>query len=156
MHGRKPITPAGAGDYSPALVPYPFAIFAAALLTDLVYCLTADPLWSTMSSWLLLIGLATASAAVAAEFVRLLRNRRLRRARLAWLHLAVVSVAVPLAALDFVFHVRDGYSAVVPAGPVLSAIVVVLLLSTIWMRRALVQRQPVATAETGATVFEDS
>src|SRR5258706_16331515 len=101
MHGRKPITLAGAGDYSPALVPYPFALFAAALLTDLVYWLTADPLWSTMSSWLLLIGLVTASAAVAPEFVRLLRNRQRRRLRQAWLHLAGVRAATPPAAPAF-------------------------------------------------------
>ncbi len=104
----------------PLLVPFPTAMFVGALVTDLAYWRTADPLWSTMSSWLLLAGLVIACAAVATGFVRCRLGP----------HPVGDGAAIVLSIVNFIFHVRDGYSAVVPAGPLLSAAAVLVLLST--------------------------
>ncbi len=111
-----------------ALAPFPIAFFGAALCTDAVYWRTADPQWSTMSSWLLLIGLVVAGVAILPGLFDFIRDRSVRRTRPAWGHTLAGGLGFALAALNFVFHVRDGYSAVVPAGPFLSAVVVLILL----------------------------
>jgi uncharacterized membrane protein len=49
--------------------------------------------------------------------------------------------AVLLSVVNFVFHVRDGYSSVVPVGPLLSAAVVIVLLLTGWTGLRLVYRR---------------
>jgi uncharacterized membrane protein len=137
-------------------IPFPATLFVAALLTDLAYWRTADPLWSTMSSWLLLAGLVVATAAVLAEMVRVLRGSEVRRVRPAWTHLLGNGAAVLLSVMNFVFHVRDGYSAVVPAGPLLSAAVVLVLLLSAWMVRGLRDHHPIAIAEGGAARRKES
>jgi uncharacterized membrane protein len=132
------------------MVPYPIAFFVAALFTDLTYWRTADPLWTTMSSWLLLGGLVMAGLAVLAGLIDFLRDRGLRRLRLAWMHLLGNGLAFLLSVLNFIFHVRDGYSAVVPAGPLLSAVVVLILLFTGWLGWDLVYRHGVGVVDVDA------
>ncbi|MDB5430019.1 MAG: hypothetical protein JWP35_1135 [Caulobacter sp.] len=123
---------------------FPAPLFVAVLLTDLTYWRTADPLWSTMSSWLLLGGLAWAVIAVLVELVRLLAGARPRRLNPAWGHMLGDGLAVLLSMANFIFHVRDGYSALVPAGPLLSAAVVIILLLTSRTGLALVPRHHTA------------
>ena len=129
---------------------FPAALFVAALLTDLAYWRTADPQWSTMSSWLLLAGLVVGGIVVLVQLIRVLASPALRRLRPAWIYLVGDGLAVLLSILNFIFHVRDGYSAVVPAGPVLSAAVVLVLLFTGWIGRGLVRPQRVQAADIGA------
>jgi uncharacterized membrane protein len=112
-------------------IPYPAAVFVAALLTDIEYARTADAMWTTMSSWLLLVGLVMATVAVLVELVRVFRDGS-RSPRAALVHVLGNGLAVVLSVTNFVFHVRDGYSSVVPVGPVLSAVVVGILLLTGW------------------------
>jgi uncharacterized membrane protein len=123
-------------------IPFPAVLFATALFTDVAYWLTADPLWSTMSSWLLLAGLVIATLAFIAEVLRLPGGLRRRSARI---HLLGDGLAILLSILNFIFHVRDGYSAVVPAGPLLSAPVVLTLLFTRWTGSNPVRRHRVAS-----------
>jgi uncharacterized membrane protein len=134
-------------------IPFPAALFFAALLTDVAYWRTADAQWTTMSSWLLLGGLVMASIALLAELIRVLGERDARRLRVAWIHLLGDGLAVLLSVVNFVFHVRDGYSAVVPAGPLLSAAVVLILLFTWWIGLALVRRR---RAEVGAAARKEA
>ncbi|HTI67193.1 MAG TPA: DUF2231 domain-containing protein [Caulobacteraceae bacterium] len=127
------------------LIPFPAELFAAALLTDIFYWRSADPLWTTMSSWLLLAGLVVGAVAVLAELIGLRGDRRP-----AWIAVGGRWLAFLLSVANFVFHVRDGYSAVVPAGPLLSAAVVLILLSTGWVGRRPA-RSPLAAAQGAAT-----
>ena len=122
----------------------PIAFFTAAMVTDVTYWRSADPLWSTMSSWLLLAGLVMAYAAVWAGLIDVLGDQKLRARGFARTHSLGGGLAVLLATLNFVFHVRDGYSAVVPAGPLLSAAVVLVMLPVGWMGRDLLARRQVA------------
>jgi uncharacterized membrane protein len=137
MQTRNPSRDVGIADQPihPMLASSPLALFVAALFTDVTYWKTADPLWSTMSSWLLLAGLVMATVVILAVVIDVLSDLNLRPA---WAPMLGNGLAVLLSVLNYVFHVRDGYSTVVPAGPLLAAAVVVILLLTSLLGRGLV------------------
>ena len=109
------------------LVPFSVAYFIAALVTDLAYWRSALVMWERFSVWLIAAGLVIAGLAILTALVDLLRGRQ----RPAW-GLALTYVAAVVLSLFNVFiHSRDGYTAVVPAGLTLSAIVTILLLSVV-------------------------
>jgi uncharacterized membrane protein len=132
---------------------WPVAFFVAALLTDAAYWRTADPLWTTISGCLLLVGLVMATTSVLAELLRVLsrRGRRgRRRLRPASIHMLGNGLAVLLSVVNFEVHVHDGYSAVVPAGPLLSAAAVLLLLCTDCGRRGFTRHRRIEPVKAGA------
>jgi uncharacterized membrane protein len=103
-------------------------LFIAALVTDILYSRTALTQWENFSIWLITGGLLLAVAGLA-----LLLDLALRRAgRMHWLDFALLTVAALLSVLNAFIHSRDGYTAVVPQGLALSAIVAVLLLAAGW------------------------
>src|SRR5882757_6215926 len=113
------------------LVSFSAAYFAGALVTDLVYWQMPDVMWERFSIWLIMAGLVTAGLAVFAYVVNTLAGRR-RRDGPAWPRLVGYAVAVCLALINAFVHSRDGYTAVVPSGLMLSAgVVAVLLLAEI-------------------------
>jgi uncharacterized membrane protein len=133
-------SPASAVMIAALPIPFPAALFIAALVTDVAYWRTADPLWTTMSSWLLLAGLIMGGGAAFVELGRMLGDPGVRRVGLAWVHMLGIGLAVLLSILNFVFHVRDDYSAVAPVGPLLSGVVVAILLLSGWVEWGLVRR----------------
>lgn len=130
----------------PMLVPFPIAFFFGALLTDIAYWRTADTMWSDFSIWLLTAGLVMGGAAAVSGLIDFVGSARVRKLRLARLHASGNALALVLALLNAFVHSRDGYTAVVPAGLVLSGVVVLLLLVTGWMGGALVYRHRVGVA----------
>jgi uncharacterized membrane protein len=122
----------------PALVPFPIACFAGALVTDLMYWRTADVMWERFSIWLITIGLILAGVAVIAGLVDVALGKRFRR--LGWPHAVGYALALALSLVNAFVHSRDAYTAVVPTGLELSALVVVVLLFTGWVGSALVHR----------------
>jgi uncharacterized membrane protein len=131
----------------PMLVPFPIACFVGTLVTDIVYAKTFDPMWSNFSSWLLAAGLVMAALAAIAGLIDFLGSARIRALRPAWIHLIGNVVAVLLSFVNALVHSRDGYSAVVPTGLTLSAIVVAILLVTGWMGWEMVYRGRVGVAD---------
>jgi uncharacterized membrane protein len=123
----------------PILVSFPVAYFTAAFVTDLAYWQTADVLWETFSDWLITAGLITAGFAAIVFVIDLVRDKRSRT--LAWPHAVGYVLAVLLSLLNAFVHSRDGYTAVVPTGLTLSALVVAILLITGWAGRALIARR---------------
>src|SRR4030081_1778579 len=121
------------------LVPFPIAYFTAAFVTDLAYWQTAAVLWETFSDWLITAGLITAGFAVIVFVIDVVRGKRSRT--LAWPHAVGYVLAVLLSLLNAFVHSRDGYTAVVPTGLTLSALVVVILLIAGWAGRALIARR---------------
>jgi uncharacterized membrane protein len=109
------------------LASFSAAYFAGALVTDLVYWQMPDVMWERFSIWLLMAGLVMAGFAVFAYAVNSLAGRG-RRRRAAWPRLPGYAVAVCLAVINAFVHSRDGYTAVVPTGLMLSASVVAVLL----------------------------
>jgi uncharacterized membrane protein len=128
----------------PTLVSFAIAYFTAALVTDLAYWQTAAVLWETFSDWLITAGLVTTGLAVVAFVIDLVLGKRSRA--LAWPHAVGYVLAVLLSLINAFVHSRDGYTAVVPTGLTLSALVVVILLFTGWVGWALTSRRRVGAS----------
>jgi uncharacterized membrane protein len=109
------------------LASFSAAYFAGALVTDLAYWQMPDVMWERFSIWLIMAGLVMAGLAVFAYVISSLAGRR-RRSKSAWPRLVGFALAVCLAVISAFVHSRDGYTAVVPSGLMLSASVVIVLL----------------------------
>jgi uncharacterized membrane protein len=129
--------------YYTALVQFPVVCFFGTLITDLAYWKTAEFLWVTFSVWLLAFGLVMAGFAVLAGLVDLVRRRRVRFVGLSWLQILGQLAAALLSLLNVFVHSRDGYTAVVPEGLLLSALVVLILLITGFVGTSMVYRNRV-------------
>jgi uncharacterized membrane protein len=123
------------------LVSFSAAYFAGALITDLVYWQMPDVLWERFSVWLIAAGLIMAGLAVVAYLIDLAVGSRIDRP--AWPRVVGYAVAVSLSVINAFVHSRDGYTAVVPTGLMLSGLVIVVLLLTAWVGMALTNRQRV-------------
>jgi uncharacterized membrane protein len=127
----------------PMLVPFPIACFFGAFVTDLVYWWTDNTQWETFSVWLLSAGMVMAGFAVIAGLIDFIGNRHIRALRPAWFHVLGNVVALVLALINAFVHSRDGYTAVIPTGLILSTLVVLILMFTGWMGWSMVYRHGV-------------
>ena len=105
-------------------MPVAVAPFAGAAASDFAYRASANLLWLNFSSWLLLAGLAAGAAALAA---RLVAGGRLPAILLA--------AALAVGTVNFLFHLRDGWTAVVPEGLILSIAGALLMIAAAWAGR---------------------
>src|SRR3954452_21825039 len=120
------------------LVSFSVAYFTGALATDLTYWQMPDVMWERFSIWLITAGLIMAGLAIVAYVIDLASRRRIDRP--AWPRAIGYAIAVLLALTNAFVHSRDGYTAVIPAGLTLSALVVVVLVLTALVARALTNR----------------
>jgi uncharacterized membrane protein len=123
------------------LVSFSAAYFAGALVTDLVYWQMPDVLWERFSIWLIAAGLVMAALAAIAYVIDLAGGRQIDRP--AWPRVAGYALAVVLSVINAFVHSRDGYTAVVPTGLMLSGLVVVVLSLTAWIGMSLANRHRV-------------
>jgi uncharacterized membrane protein len=131
----------------PMLVPFPIVCFVGAFATDLVYWRSMSFIWATFSVWLLTAGLIMAAFAAIVGLVDFAANRRIREFRPAWYHLLGNALVIVLSVINVFVHSRDGYTAVVPTGLILSGLVVLILMATAWMGREMVYRGRVGVAD---------
>ena len=115
------------------------AYFVGALVTDLVYWRMPDVMWERFSIWLITVGLIMAGLAAIAYTIDLLGGRQIDRP--AWPRAVGYGLAVLLSLLNAFVHSRDGYTAVVPTGLVLSGLVVAVLILTAGVASALANRR---------------
>jgi uncharacterized membrane protein len=87
-----------------------------------------DVMWERFSIWLIMAGLVAAGLAVVAYVADLAGGRRIDRPL--WPRAVGYALAVLLALINAFVHSRDGYTAVVPTGLMLSGLVVAVLLLT--------------------------
>ncbi len=125
------------------LVQFPIVCFIGTLITDIAYWQTYEVTWERFSLWLLTIGLIMAGFAIIAGLIDFLFSRRIRSTRPAWYHVVGGLLVIGLSVLNVLVHSRDAYTAVVPQGLILSALVVLIMLFTNWMGRDIVYRQRV-------------
>jgi len=118
------------------LVSFSAAYFTGAFVTDLVYWQMPDVMWERFSIWLIAVGLIMAGLAVIAYVIDLLSRRQMP----AWPGVVGYAVATLLSLFNAFVHSRDGYTAVVPAGLMLSGIVVAVLIVTARVASALANR----------------
>jgi uncharacterized membrane protein len=120
------------------LVSFSAAYFTGALVTDLVYWQMPDVVWERFSIWLITAGLIMAGLAVIAYLIDLLSGRQIDRPALP--RAVGYLLAVLIALFNAFVHSRDGYTAVVPTGLMLSALVVAVLILTAGVASALANR----------------
>jgi uncharacterized membrane protein len=120
------------------LASFSAAYFAGALITDLVYWQIPDVLWERFSIWLIAAGLIMAGLATIAYAIDLAGGRQIDRP--VWPRVIGYALAVLLSLMNAFIHSRDGYTAVVPTGLMLSGLVIVVLLLTSWAGAALANR----------------
>lgn len=116
----------------PALLPVPVVCFVGALLSDLAYVASPQMMWIDFASWLLLAGLIVGGVAGIALIVELVRSGHERRRALTS-HFVLVLSAWIVEVFNSFIHARDGWTAVVPGGLVLSIVAVVLALLAGWL-----------------------
>jgi len=131
----------------PMLVAFPIVCFVGVFITDLIYWRTAAGLWETCSIWLLTGGLVMTGLAVLAGLIDFAGSARIRSLAPAWPHLIGNALVVLLSIINAFVHSRDGYTAVVPTGLFLSALVVVIMAFTSWMGREMVFRYHVGVTK---------
>jgi uncharacterized membrane protein len=115
-----------------------------AFVTDLVYWQTVAVVWETFSVWLITVGLILTGLAIIAFVIDFVGGRQ--RRTLPWPHAVGYVLAVLLSVINAFIHSRDGYTAVVPTGLALSALIVVILLFSAWMGSALAYRHRVGAS----------
>ncbi len=129
------------------VVPFPIACFVGTLVTDIVYWRTADMMWETFSVWLLTIGLVISFFAVVFGLIDFFGSRNIRSLPGAWLHGLGNGVALVLAIINAFVHSRDGWTAVVPQGLILSALTVIILAFTGWLGWGMIHRNRVGVED---------
>lgn len=131
----------------PMLVPFPITCFIGALVTDIVFASTANLTWQYFSIWLITAGLVMGALAAVAGLIDYFGDRRIRAKRPATWHMLLNILAMILSLLNAFVHSRDGWTAVVPEGLILSAVVVAILGVSGWLGGSLVYRHRVGVAE---------
>jgi uncharacterized membrane protein len=121
---------------------FPLAYFVLAFLTDIAYSRSYNLQWQYFSIWLIVAGLIMGGFAILFGAIDWLvgRRRTAERPRGSGWHILLPIIAWLLALLNAFVHSRDGWTAVVPEGLILSGIVALLMiagaaLSTISWRR---------------------
>ncbi|WP_454629782.1 DUF2231 domain-containing protein [Bradyrhizobium cenepequi] len=125
------------------LVPFSVAYLIGAFVTDLAYWRTALVMWERFSVWLIAAGLVIAGLAVIAAVIDLLSGRQ----RPAWFRALTYAVAIVLSLVNVLVHSRDGYTAVVPTGLLLSGLVTILLLAMLVGGWSLTYSDPLGAAQ---------
>ena len=94
--------------------------------------------WANFSAWLITVGVLVGWLAAIAGLIDFRGNRFIRAQPPAWPHFIGNAIALTIATVNMLVHSRDAWTSVVPAGLILSAVTVVLLLFTGWMGWSLV------------------
>jgi uncharacterized membrane protein len=129
------------------LVQFPIVCFVGAFITDIVYRRSMSFIWETFSVWLLTAGLVGAGLAVVAGLIDFVADHRIRQLRSGWIHALGNGLVIALSVINVLVHSRDGYTAVVPTGIILSGVVVLIMMITGWMGGELVYRRPVGVTD---------
>lgn len=106
---------------------FPVAYFSLAFITDIAYSRSTNLQWQYFSIWLIVAGLVMGGFAILFGGVEWLIRRRRSAHGYGW-HILLTIVAWLLALLNAFVHSRDGWTAVVPQGLILSGIVALLML----------------------------
>lgn len=105
-------------------------LFLGGLLSDLRYAASPEPQWNNFAAWLIAAGMVFAGFTLLWSLIALVRGPQ----RPTWLLVSflVLGVGFVLGLVDSLVHARDAWG-VMPAGPILSAIVAVLAIIATWI-----------------------
>lgn len=102
-------------------------LFLGALLSDWAYSSSQQVQWVNFAAWLIAAGLVVAGLALLWAAVDVLRSSANRHRR-AWVYLGLLLATVVAGIINALVHGKDGWAAM-PAGLVLSALVLLLAMS---------------------------
>ncbi|MHC2529899.1 DUF2231 domain-containing protein [Rhizobium leguminosarum] len=108
-------------------VPFPFVCFTLALATDIAFWQSGNVMWQNFSAWLLFAGLMMGLLGIIAGLMDLMRPRT-RPLRPPFLSSLLYLIILALALANSLVHAGDGWTAVVPYGLALSAVIFLLCL----------------------------
>jgi uncharacterized membrane protein len=128
----------------PMLVTLPIGLWVATFLADLAFWWTRSDAWATAAMWFLGAAIVAAAAAATTGFVDFMGDARIRALGQAWLHAIGNMIAVLVSAFNFYWRYRYGIAAVLPAGLLLSLVVMGIIFFTGWLGGELVYRHRVA------------
>ena len=115
------------------LLPVPIVCFIGALITDIAYDRSGGNLiWLNFSSWLLAAGLLFGGIVAILMLIDMFRLPQLRSSE-GWAAFALLIAAWVVELINSFIHARDGWTAVVPAGLILSAIGAIQMLVYGWL-----------------------
>ena len=103
--------------------------FLGALLSDIAYANTYDIQWQNFSSWLIVGGMVFCGITLVLAIVGLFRGWRDGRGVL---YVLAVAATFVLGFINALVHAKDAW-AMMPEGPILSAIVLLLALLATWL-----------------------
>lgn len=105
-------------------------LFLGAFLADWAYSSTYEVQWTNFAAWLIAGGLVFVGAALVWAIIDALRGSPARKGT-SWLGAGLLAATFALGFVNALVHAKDGWAAM-PAGLILSLIVLVLALAAIW------------------------
>lgn len=108
------------------LNPVPLGFFVAAWIFDIIYLKSYNPMWTKSASWLIAFGLLIAIIPRLINLVQVWVGASWPQTSPVKIHFWANLLAIVLAIFNAFVHSRDAYG-VVPAGVILSTLVVLLL-----------------------------
>ncbi|NUT01608.1 MAG: DUF2231 domain-containing protein [Sphingomonas sp.] len=118
----------------------PAGYFFLAFLLDVTYVRTTLWIWPIFTIWLITAGLVAGGLAVLVGIIDWLVHRRIVRGRGASWHAILTIAALLLGLLNAFFHSRDGWTAVVPEGIILSGVTTLLMVIAAFLGAASARR----------------
>jgi uncharacterized membrane protein len=140
----------------PMLIPFPIAFLVATFVCDLIFWRTGNTGWSTAAFYLLGAALVMAVLAAVAGLTDFLGDTRIRDLSAAWHHMIGNVIAVLLSLWNWYRRYEAGDAAVLPAGLLISLVVVLILLYTGWRGWEMVYKHHVAVTDNGSDRPQDA
>jgi uncharacterized membrane protein len=124
-----------------SFVSFPTICFVLALLNDIAYWKTANLQWQNFAEWLLFGGLVVGGFVLLAQIIGLFMRNRGDVVGPNWVQPVGTFIVLVLAFINSLVHARDGWTAIVPQGLILSVVSVLVMIIAGWLGRASVSRR---------------
>jgi uncharacterized membrane protein len=124
-----------------SFVSFPTVCFILAFLNDIAYWRTANLQWQNFAEWMLFGGLVVGGFVLLAQIIGLFMRHRDGVAGPNWIQPLGTAIVLGLQFINSLVHARDGWTAVVPQGLILSAVSILIMIIAGWLGRASVHRR---------------
>lgn len=124
------------------LLAFPVPLFFGALLSDWAYSSTYHVQWINFASWLIAGALVFSGFALLWSVIESMRADRSHGGS-KWLLVGLAAATFVLGFVNAVIHAKDGWAAM-PGGLILSIIVTILAVATLWVAFSSSRRGDVA------------
>jgi uncharacterized membrane protein len=127
----------------PMLIPFPVALLSLVPVTDIVFAVTDETFWSSVSYYLLWGGLVSAGLAAVFGLIDFIGVPRVRTVRAGWAHMLLNVAIVMLSVVNLWLRRGDTIEHVLPSGLIVSLVAAGLLMASGWYGGELSYRHKV-------------